>query len=258
MKKMMTWICIASAAALVQGCRTVDPIQKSEAYFPAAFAKKFTQDFYEMDRRERVDAILAMFDPQTSEKIDKQALDELSRKNAQSFVGRGDEYELEVMQEASPQDDFRFVYLLKKEDFSFFRKHYRKVQIDRVICVKRGDRWFVYGPPSDVSSGLGLDTVYTSEVKDIASRDDLPNDLRSVVEEDYGRMRLVLLAQEMPEESRKEVVDGLMRQGVQFYDGEKYREAIRLFKKAYDISDGASQEAEAYIKRCQKAIEMGM
>ncbi|MBN1521523.1 MAG: hypothetical protein JW928_03235 [Candidatus Aureabacteria bacterium] len=241
----------------ITGCRTVDPIEKKGTLFPAPFSKKYAELFYTMNRESQLEELVKMIDPETSANFDKPKLNDVMRSRSDDIVSKKEKFQLEVMQEISPQDDFRFVYLLKKEDYGFWGRKYRRIRIDRIICVKRGEEWFIYGPEKPFGEGLGVETVFLCQVKDLLEKEDQSSFLRKIIEEDYSQTKFTVFTHEMPDRTREEVVEELMQKGIQLYDGENYREALRLFKKAFDISQGRSQKAETYIKRCQKAIEMG-
>jgi len=255
MKKIFIGFLILFSITSVS-CKTVDPIGESSTGFPVPFARKYSDKFYTSDRKSQYDDLASMIDPESIKNFNEEEMRLILKKRSHIGSYGVEKYGLEIIKELSPDEKYRFVYFLKKEDFAFLSSRYRSIRIERVICVKRDIEWFVYIPEGDLS--LGIETVYRGKVKDLPTHEEQAEFFRDIIENDYEKARVVIFSREKPDATRAEIIEELINKAIDLYDMEKYRDALRLFKKAFRISDRSSQKAEAYIKRCQKAIEMGL
>lgn len=256
MRNIIILVILMVCMLSVNACRTFDPIKQAGPVFAVPVCKEFASLFYLANRESMMQDLVSMIDLETRENFNEQAMLELM--DRRDIMHGKEKFELEVIQEISPQEDFRFIYLLKKEDFGLFSRNFRSLRLERLVSVKRGQEWFIYLPDKESISGFGIDTIYQEKVKDFLDREDNDSFLKTIVDRDYETARLLLLSRKFPDLARDDIIQELMTEGIRFYDNEQYREALRLFKKAFNISNGSSQKAATYMKRCQKAIEMGL
>jgi hypothetical protein len=242
---------------LFLSCKTADPVKFKNTGFAAPLAKSYAEAFYRVDSKKKMQLLQDMVEPECLARLNAEGLEKLIEKR--SHIGaRKEKFDIEIIEEFDSQAEFCFIYLLKKENYGLFSKNYRSLKIERVICVMKDNRWFVSIPANEQAKGYGVDTVFQSNVKDLQAYPDKVAFLKDVIDKDYQTARLFFMAENAPEASRAELVQELLDKGIRFYDKEDYREAMRLFQKALSISSGTSEKAATYLKRCQKAIEMGL
>ncbi|MCK5706323.1 MAG: hypothetical protein KAI43_01625 [Candidatus Aureabacteria bacterium] len=257
MKRKFKLYLVLVMVLLIYSCATIDPIEQAGTSFPVPFARKYVDLFYTIEKTSDVEKFTDMIALENVENFDSDGFAEKVKKRSYR-IGAEEKYELDVVQEIAPDENFRFIYFLKKEDFTFFSRRYRSIRIDRVICVKKTVGWRIFIPNLDDGKHYGIDTIYQGKVKNIVDLENTTDLFKDIVEKDFAMVKLLVFSDKNPDHTREEVIAELLGEGIRLYDTEKYREAVRLFKKAYSISGNSSGKAKTYIKRCQKAIEMGL